>query len=149
MYGPDRAALKRVQEFKFLGIIQHESGGLKRAMEGREAPLAAALHRVRCMAAKVRPRHPLPTRIKLAAVYAVPAANYGDVVWATSHLRPQQCLHNKVQSSLLQHLRQVAGLPASAASWGVVRELQIQLILRDRFLLRVEVKFSGHVRHGP
>ena len=52
------------------------------------------------------------------------------MVWATSHLQLRQCLHNKMQSSLLQHLRQIAGLPASAASWGVVRELQIQPLQR-------------------
>ena len=79
-YGPAKQQLKEVSSFKFLGMHLSETGKMKHTMGERGAPFAAALHRAGRMAARVRLSRHVPTRLRLAAVYAVIVAYYGDVV---------------------------------------------------------------------
>ena len=129
-YGPGREQLRQVSEFKFLGLQQVESGSMRQPMEARAAAFAGALQGTGRTAARVRLGRHVPTRIKLAAVYAVPVANYGDVVWGTAQLQPKASLANPVQQAMLTHLKEVAGAPASTPGWPLLNELGIQPLQR-------------------
>ena len=95
-YGPGRQQLSQVSEFEFLGLQQVESGSMRQPMEARAAAFAGALPGTSRTAARVRLGRHVPTRLKLAAVYAVPLAKYGDVVWGIAQLQPEACLANPV-----------------------------------------------------
>ena len=100
-------------------------------MGERGAPFAAALHRAGRMAARVRLSRHVPTRLRLAAVYAVPVANYGDVVWSTAVLQPGHTMHNPLQRQLLSHMQAVAGVPATTPRWPLLNELGLQPMQRS------------------
>lgn len=129
-YGPARQPLRVVSGFKFLGLQLHEGGNMQHTMEGREAPFTAALQRTRRIASRVRLGRHVPTRIRLAAVYAAPTANYGDVIWSTAALKPQHALDNPLQRQLLSHMQAVAGVPASTPRWPLLSELGLQPMQR-------------------
>jgi hypothetical protein len=125
-YGADKLALRRVAEFRFLGLQQAETGSMQPAMLARVAAMASALQATQRMAARVRLGRHLPTLIRLANIRAVPAGNYGDVVWATAQLQPGECLRNPAQRAVLAHFKHAAGLPPSAPGWPLLQELQLQ-----------------------
>jgi hypothetical protein len=129
-YGPGREQLSRVSEFKFLGLQQVESGSMRQPTEARAAAFVGALRAASNTAARVQLGRHVPSRLQLAATYAVPAANYGDVVWGTAQLQPQDCLANPVQQALLTHLKGVAGVPASTPGWPLLSELGVQPLQR-------------------
>jgi hypothetical protein len=122
--------LSQVAEFKFLGLQQAESANMRRPMEARAAAFAGALQGCSRIAARAHLMRHVPSRIRLAAVYAVPAANYGDVVWGTAQLQPEGCLANPVQQALLTHMKAVVGAPASTPGWPLLSELGLQPLQR-------------------
>jgi hypothetical protein len=122
--------LSQVAEFKFLGLQQAESASMRRPMEARAAAFAGALQGCSRIAARAHLLRHVPSRIRLAAVYAVPAANYGDVVWGTAQLQPEGCLANPVQQALLTHMKTVVGAPASTPGWPLLSELGLQPLQR-------------------
>ena len=126
VYGPNRQPLKLVSSFKFLGLLMHESLRMKHTMAARNQPFLAALQQVSATAIRLRLGKHIPTRLRLAAVYAWPAANYGDVVWATAFLKPADALDTPLQRQLGAHLTAVVGLPASTPRWPLLSELQLQ-----------------------
>jgi hypothetical protein len=107
-----------------------ETGRMQPTMEARSKPFAAALHSASVMAQRVGLGTHIPTRLRLAAVYAAPAADYGDVVWGTPLLRPDKCLQNPLQQQFFSHLHHVAGVPASTPRWPLLRELGVQPLQR-------------------
>ena len=131
VYGAERQPLEEVATFPFLGLQMDETGRMAHAMEAREGPFTAALHRTGRMASKVGLARHLPTRLKLAAVYATPVANYGDVIWGTAALQPAQTVRNRLQHQLLSHMQTVAGVPASAPRWPLLAELCLQPMQRS------------------
>ena len=89
----------------------------------RGASFAAALHQAGRMVARVRLSRHVPMWSQLAAVYAVPVANYGDVVLSTAVLQPGHYMHNPLQRQLLSHMEAVAGVPATTPRWPLLNEL--------------------------
>ena len=129
-YGPEKQLLKMVSGFKFLGLQLTESGSMEQTMEARSAPFTAALHQSSRMAARVRLGRHIPTRLRLAEIYATPVANYGDVVWSTALLQPKHSMQNQLQRQLLSHMQVVAGVPASTPRWPLLNELGLQPMQR-------------------
>lgn len=79
-YGPSKQPLNRVAEFKFLGLQQTEDNSMTAAMTARATAFAASLQASSRTARRLRLGSHLPTRVQLAATYAVPTASYGGVV---------------------------------------------------------------------
>jgi hypothetical protein len=129
-YGPNAQELKRVPEFKFLGLQQSESHSTAATLEARAAAFAASLQKASRTARRLSLGRHLPTRIKLAGIYAVPTANYGDVVWGTTQLRPDTCLDNPAQVAMLGHLKRAARLPPTTPTWPLLNELGVQPLQR-------------------
>lgn len=131
VYGADKQPLEEVATFPFLGLQLDETGKMAHAMEAREGPFTAALHRTSRVASKVGLGRHLPTRLKLAAVYATPVANYGDVIWGTAALQSAQTVRNRLQHQLLSHIQAVAGVPVSTPRWPLLAELCLQPMQRS------------------
>lgn len=130
-YGPSKQPLRRVAEFKFLGLQQAETNSMTPAMTARATAFTASLHAASRTASRLGLGRHLPTRIRMAETYAVPTANYGDVVWGTDQLRPSGGLSNPVQRAVLAHLKQAAGVPASTPAWPLLNELGLQPLQRS------------------
>ena len=131
LYGPSRKEIVRVSGFKYLGLLQSEHGGMAPAVEARAVAFTSALQQARRTAIRVRLHNHITTRIRLAQVLAVPAANYGDVVWGTSLLQPNQSMRNPLQKTLLAHLKQAAGVPSSTPGWPLLSELGLKPMQLD------------------
>jgi hypothetical protein len=125
-YGPRKTPLKEVSGFKFLGLHLTESGSMEHTMAARAPPFTLALQQTRGIAIRIRLGRHIPTRLRLASIYAMPAANYGDVIWATAFLKPKDSINNQLQRQLLCHLQQLAGVPASTPRWPLLHELGLQ-----------------------
>jgi hypothetical protein len=152
-YGPNQREISRVSQFRFLGLFFSENGGTSIGVEDRTAALGRALQQTRRTANRVKLGDHVPTRLKLTDVYAVPAANYGDVVWGTAFLAPEKCLNNPLQRMLFSHLKQAAGVPSSTPSWPLLGELGLMPMQHGwwRHIVRfynTAVSASGR-RHSP
>jgi hypothetical protein len=122
-YGPTKQLLKFSNAFKFLGLQLDESCAMRHTMGARTQPFAAALQRVTSTAVRLKLRRHIPTRLRLATIYAKPTANYGDVVWATAFLQPMHSLNTRLQRQLISYYASVAGVPASTPRWPLLHEL--------------------------
>ena len=99
---------------------------MQQAMEARAAAFNAALHQTRRTAVRLQLGDHMPTRIRLAAVFAQPAANYGDAVWSTNYLQPSSCFDNPVQKAYMIHMKQAIGVPKVTPNWPLLGELGLQ-----------------------
>ena len=126
VYGPARQPLKVASGFKFLGLYIEESMRMQHTMTARRQTLMTALQRTIATAMRLRLDKHVPSMLRLAAVYALPTANYGDVVWATAFLNPADALRTPLQRQLTAHFTTAIGLPASTPRWPLLSELQLQ-----------------------
>ena len=83
-------------EFKFLGLQQAGANSTTPAMTARATAFTASLHAASRTASRLGLGRHLPSRIRLAATYAVPTANFGDMVWGTDQLHPSEAPSNPV-----------------------------------------------------
>jgi hypothetical protein len=118
------------KEFKYLGLLQDEGNSQRHTMQGRSAAFAGALHQALTMARDCRLGRHLPTVLRLADVFARPAADYGCLVWGTEFLGAGSTYTNCLERRRLSFLRTAAGLLPTCASGPLLHQLGLQPLQR-------------------
>jgi hypothetical protein len=93
------------------------------AVEGRVPAFSSSLMFVRSLAVRACLGGHVTAVPDLAATYALPTADYGDVLWAVDFLSPALSLRNALQKRLLQFYRHLLHVPCTTDAWIVLHEL--------------------------
>jgi hypothetical protein len=123
---PQPQPLRVVRHTKYLGLCLTEGCNWGAAMQGREQAMSAALAGVRQMAADLGLRTHTPTLTRLAEVFARPAGDYGDVIWATPFLLHRPERPAALEQQYVAYLRRAAGVQPSCPAWMVLHELDVE-----------------------
>ena len=116
-------ALKVEEEFKYLGVIFHKSGGMDSVDGQRARAFMGAAQGVVRLAGDLGMQDRVPVVLQLLQTYAVSHGLYASQVWSTGYLTQANLLTTRVQQMHLSFLRSLVGVRRGTSSRALLNEL--------------------------